>query len=501
MNRQFFLALVIASAALVAGIKFNDQHYRLNQPYHPADQVVIAHRDSPYTSMTWVESPSNNYRQLRFFDRVEGGVCLQPSWAEIAAMPGLEHLRPAAPVVAAGMGTLNNSPYISFFPAGLLLNRDGVPTAPQVLIVGLGSGVGLAQLAHHFPQVAIDVVDIDVAVIAMVREHFPLLAWLETQKTAAGLPRLRFVANDARAYIRSRKGHGYHMVVLDAYTAGSTIPPHLMTLEFFAQTADTLAVGGVVLANIIGCYGEAAADGGVNGAAHRVLGGALRSMRAANLPHAWCIPVMREREEPSKFDLSHQRNTIVIAAKHDISPRGCKAGWERLAAWVPFPQFATDRYVSQQIAVLAEIGDGTRAWSSFVPLEWVNSTVPKLSSAWHESKSPPTSPLHTQIKYTNDSHVIQSVASEVLKHSGHLVGWDSLPARCSLQLRITDWTLFPRETWRVCIGFARDGLRHDPEALVGPVDGPARDSAIPSWHMLDAPLFTDQTPNADIMNH
>ena len=499
MIRQFLVGLVIAGAALAAGITFNDQHYRLDVPTHPADEIVIAHRDSPYTGMTWVESASNNYRQLRFFDRVEGGVCLEPSWAVLAAMPGLEHLRPASGITATGQGTLNNSPYISFFPAGLLLNRD-VPKAPRVLIVGLGSGVGIAQVAHHFSQAEIDVVDIDPAVVDMVRAHFPLLAWLEQQR------RLKFIVSDARAYVRSQKGHGYHMAVLDAYTAGSTIPPHLMTREFFAQVADTLADGGVVLANVIGCYGKSAGTHGeIEGFAHRVLGGALRSMRAAGLPHAWCIPVLRESDDPTSFAKDEGRNTIVVAAKHDLSPRGFAAGWERLQEWKPFPELKTGQYISRHVVIIEAVKEQGmlkhRYASTCIPLEWVEPAVPQLVPGLKPFTQAPTAPQHTQLSSTNDRVLIEAVAAAARKHGGLTNGWNVVPAEAELRLRTIDWTLFPRETWRASIAFARDASVHDPEMLVGPVDGPERDNAIPSWHMLDAPLFTDQTPNADIMNH
>jgi hypothetical protein len=36
--------------------------------------------------------------------------------------------------------------------------------------------------------------------------------------------------------------------------------------------------------------------------------------------------------------------------------------------------------------------------------------------------------------------------------------------------------------------------------LVGPVDGPEREAASNTWQIADAPLFTDQMPNADVLN-
>ena len=497
MNRQFLLGLAVSVAAAAAGFAFHDQHYRLNVGGLPADQHVIDHRDSPYTGMTWVESPSNNYLQLRFFEMVEGGVCLSPTWAELAANPALAHLKPAqAPVIAAGQvdpGTLNNSAYISFFPAGLLLNST-VPEKPRVLVVGLGSGVGIAHIAHHFPTAVIDVVDIDPAVIGMVRDHYPLMAWLEQQG------RVHFIARDARAFVRAQAGHGYHQVILDAYTAGSTIPPHLMTREFFSECAATLADGGTVFANVIGCYGEQDANGVWSGAKRRVVGGALRTFRAAGLEYGWVFPVLHSGDRPASFDRASSRNNIIIVGKHPLSPTRFEAGWNRLRAWLPFPELELGRHVSRQYQLIdrqANVG------STFVPAAWVDSAVPNLATALKPLPLGEGTPGHTLGAIASERGLLEQVAKTVLSVApagSQLRGWSSVAATAELYQRTIDWVAFPRETWRCSIAFARQADKHDPELLVGPVDGPERESAPQSWYMSDAPLFTDQTPNADIVN-
>ena len=58
MNRQFVVGAALLLAAAWAGISFQDRHWRLDRTNLPADQQVIAHRDSPYTGMTWVASRS-----------------------------------------------------------------------------------------------------------------------------------------------------------------------------------------------------------------------------------------------------------------------------------------------------------------------------------------------------------------------------------------------------------------------------------------------------------
>jgi hypothetical protein len=497
MNSHFLIGLVLSIGAAALGFAFQDQHYRLNVGGLPADQIAIAHRDSPYTGMTWVSSRSNNYMQLRFFEMVEGGVCLEPTWAQLAAEPGLAHLKPAAPPdLSPGQpdpGTLNSSAYISMFAAGILLNST-VPAAPKVLVVGLGSGVGIAQIAHHFPQAIIEVVDIDPAVIAMVRGHFPLLAWLESQG------RLHFVAKDARAHVRARAGYGFNLVILDAYTAGSTIPPHLMTREFFAECAASLADGGTVFANVIGCYGEQDASGTWRGAKRRVVGGALRSFRAAGLTGAWVFPILAGFDNPAAFDRSVSRNNIIIVAKHDLSPRGFPAGWERLHAWVPFPELHPGVHVLRQYQL---IDVDANTGSTFVPAAWIDAAVPAVAGTTTPRPALPGAPSHTLNAYSEARSQIEAAVNAVhaaAPAGSQLRGWEAVPTKPMLLLRTTDCVQFPRETWRSAVAFARDATRNDPDMLVGPVDGPEREGAPQSWYMTDAPLFTDQTPNADIVN-
>ena len=93
------------------------------------------------THITWVISESNNYAELRFYDKVEGGVCLYPSWADMQALSAdgkLDHIAMPADANLArcapwktwpegkakpNPGTLTKSAYVNMFSAGLLLNE------------------------------------------------------------------------------------------------------------------------------------------------------------------------------------------------------------------------------------------------------------------------------------------------------------------------------------------------------------------------------------------
>lgn len=513
---------LLGGIALVAGILWQDRHVRLRAPAQAADQAVLDHRDSAYTSMTWVASPSDGYLQLRFFDKIEGGWSLRPTWTELRAQasadPRLAHLVPSgsapAPATpgpqwpsalpAPDPGTLPTSAYVRFFPIGVLLNQrlmtaaagDAHRAAPRILVVGLGSGVGIGVLAHHFPQAAITVVDIDQRVVDMVTDHVPLLRWLTTQRTTAGDARLRLVAKDARQFMRfdaRREANPYDLVILDAYTAGSTIPSHLMTREFFAQAAAAMAADGIVLGNVIGSY---------EGRKRQVLGGTLRSLRAAGLDSALNVPVL-SWEPAGDFDAQSDRNNIVLASRSPIDARRNRAGWERLLAFIPYPELAIGSALSRQYLLS---GEQERS-SALVPAEAVDAVDPGLASRLRLlPPRNPKAPQYRQISISDDPTTVAAARAAVTAWAhgdgriyGSPLGWNDASLRTVQRIEI-DWVKAAREVVRVSLAAARDDGTHGAEALVGPIDGPAREGAPATWRIADAPLFTDQRPNADILN-
>ncbi len=522
--KGFALLLVVVTLAL--GIIFDDDHYRLRQLGQPSDQAVVDHRDSSYTSMTWVGSPSENYLQLRFFDKVEGGLCLRPTWADINRLsehdPRLNHLRfttasgALAPAKtwageAPDPGTLPNSAYVRFLPVGVLLNESLMSKAgndqrrvdPHILVIGLGSSAGILVLAHHFPEAAITVVDIDQKVIDIVRDHVPLTNWLTTQKTADGSPRLTLVAKDARQFVRFdalRAARKADLIILDAYTAGSTIPSHLMTREFFAECAAALSPEGMVIGNIIGSY---------TGEKRRVVGGCLRSLRAAGLAEAYNIPVLGSfYDNAAQVDVDHPRNNIVIAGKQPVDPKRAAAGWARLQQFVPFPEFETDTYLSAQYALV----DGkSRPITAMVPSSVIDGADSSVRLSLKSEEPSPGSPAYARIARTDDIQVIAQARRlvadwyrtehEKMKLVGFPLGWADAPEAKVLWRREIDWVKGAREVWRVTMINARDANTNSGESLVGPLEGPQRDSAMVNWTIADAPLFTDQMPNADIVAH
>lgn len=115
-----------------------------------------------------------------------------------------------------------------------------VPRPRRVLVVGLGGGVLPRTLLALDPEVRVDAVEIDPAVIAVARTHFGY----PTD------PRLSTFAEDGRVFVRRQRRSGvrYEAVLLDAFER-DYVPEHLLTVEFLQEVRDLLAPGGVVAAN------------------------------------------------------------------------------------------------------------------------------------------------------------------------------------------------------------------------------------------------------------
>jgi hypothetical protein len=531
--KSFVLAAVIFAAAAIFGAILQDKPYRLQALYHPLDQYALDHRDSVYSNITWVVAPSDSSQQLRFFDRVEGGVQTHPSWNDLVemgktdsrlahlvadgALPDQQSPGPDWPHAwAPNPGTLPNTKYVNLFPLGVLLNdrlmaeakNDFRAAKPKVIVIGLGSGIGIAVLAHHFPHAEITVVDIDQVVNDMVVDHYPLLRWLTTQKNADGTPRLRLVARDARQFIkfdavREAQKRKFDLVVMDAYTSGSTIPPHLMTREFFAEIARILDDDGKMMSNIIGSYA---------GEKKMVLGGAIRSMCAAGLTDTYNFPVLNpyQRETPTSFKDTDGRNNIVIAGRKPIDPsgkRGNPAAWERIRNFIAFPELAVGKYVTKSVYLCDGTLENFRATTSSVDIGLLEKADPALGKRFVAKPDRSNSP-HMTFQVCQDSATVEQMKRTVLLDPGvgkaaAETGWNERATFATM--RRIDWVLHAREAFSTSVASAKDQAQHGALALTGPPEGPQRETQQTSalganWKIADAPLFTDAMPNADIYN-
>lgn len=133
------------------------------------------------------------------------------------------------------------SDYTRFFPVGLLLNDN----ATNILFIGGGGFSGPKYFLDKYPNLSIDVVEIDPKVVDVAREYF----FLNNSN-----PKLKIYTQDARDYLEQYSGK-YDVIILDAFSK-TYVPFHLMTLEFYDLLYTKLSNDGVVVANHIGSPDE-----------------------------------------------------------------------------------------------------------------------------------------------------------------------------------------------------------------------------------------------------
>lgn len=114
------------------------------------------------------------------------------------------------------------------------------PRPRRALVIGLGVGTLPRVLQHYDPTMAVDVVELDPAVVKVARERFGF----------ACSARCTVHTGDGRLFVRRqvRSGQRYDLVIVDAFEV-RYIPEHLLTREFMAELRSLLAPGGVVAAN------------------------------------------------------------------------------------------------------------------------------------------------------------------------------------------------------------------------------------------------------------
>ncbi len=116
------------------------------------------------------------------------------------------------------------------------------PKPQRLLMVGLGGAAVTNFLSDWFPELKIDVVEIDPKVIEVCKKYF----FLRESN------RYRIFEEDGRVFIRKRKGQEpYDWIILDAYKSES-VPYHLKTHEFYKEIRGILQPNGVVCSNLYG---------------------------------------------------------------------------------------------------------------------------------------------------------------------------------------------------------------------------------------------------------
>src|SRR5687768_2589106 len=108
----------------------------------------------------------------------------------------------------------------------------------SALVIGLGGGTIPSFLRKRFPQMRIDVVDIDPGVVAVAKSHFGF--------REDGL--MHAHVEDGRRFVEQATQR-YDLVFLDGFGTDS-VPPHLTTREFLTAVRKILTPQGAVIGNV-----------------------------------------------------------------------------------------------------------------------------------------------------------------------------------------------------------------------------------------------------------
>ena len=110
----------------------------------------------------------------------------------------------------------------------------------RALFIGLGGGSAPRRFHQDYPNLLIDVAELDPEVVNVAKRYF---MFEESD-------RMKVQAVDGRIFLQ-KTPHRYDIIVLDAYYADA-IPFHLTTREFLQELKAKLTPTGIVVSNIIG---------------------------------------------------------------------------------------------------------------------------------------------------------------------------------------------------------------------------------------------------------
>ena len=163
------------------------------------------------------------------------------------------------------------------------------PAARNVLMIGLGGATVPKRIARDYPEISMQVVEIDPVVAKVARRYFRL---------PPDGPRLHTTVEDGRRYL-ARTDRRWDVIMIDAFYADA-IPFHMTTLEFLELVRSRLAPDGVIVTNVIGA---------VRGEGSELFRSIFRTYRAA-FPEVVVHPV----DGGPGDDGTGVRNLVVVAS-------------------------------------------------------------------------------------------------------------------------------------------------------------------------------------------
>jgi spermidine synthase len=196
--------------------------------------------------------------------------------------------------------------YTDFFDLSLAYNTG----ARKVLFIGLGAGSAEKRMWRDFPDVDIQVVEIDPVVVDAAYRYFEL----------PRDPRLKVEVGDGRRFLADN-AERWDAIVIDAFFADA-IPFHLVTREFLELARSRLNPGGVIVTNAIGA---------IDGPGSRLFRSIYRTYRSS-FPTVLVHPAIL----PGDGGDETFRNLILVATEGAAPQPGFVAHrWEELRETSP----------------------------------------------------------------------------------------------------------------------------------------------------------------------
>jgi spermidine synthase len=171
--------------------------------------TVLYRKDTPYSTLTVVDNVGSSVRTLYLNNLAQSAMYLDGSNGAVFQ-------------------------YTDYFNLAFLFNSD----VEKVLFIGGGGFSGPKQFLEYYPDLAVDVVEVDPEVVRVAEEYFNVVE----------NPRLGVFVDDGRSFLAD--AGVYDLIVLDAYSK-TYVPFHLMTLEFFQALGEHLTPDGVIVSNLI----------------------------------------------------------------------------------------------------------------------------------------------------------------------------------------------------------------------------------------------------------
>ncbi len=186
---------------------------------------------------------------------------------------------------------MDDDPYLLFSYNQRFIEMVLSVRPKKLLVIGGGAFMLPISAFHRFPDMVIDVVEIDPLLVQLSRDFFELP---ESE-------RLRVYVGDGAEFIKTTK-EKYDMIIIDAFS-GFTIPHHLLERDMLLHYKKHMKRNGVIALNFISEYTPTRGE-----FAHEVIAGFREVFKWCGLYQA----------EPG-YDKGDEQNHVLAASDSPVS--------------------------------------------------------------------------------------------------------------------------------------------------------------------------------------